>query len=478
MSEVMRNGTNEEVVVNPDVETDEEKLTPEEKLVKQLYEEVVKKKLKVAPLEIELGQLERKKRQLTKGKTKEEIEQMDDIDKLISQIDTAKKNLDNENKKVGLKDALERAAEQLGLKIQEFMDMAGTESSRIKSEIEALKIDLDKAKQNLTDLESSSDSSAEEKSQARKTISEIEGKIKDLMLRKHALDEIYKWAEKKYQRLLNGKKSTEKTAEGTPGKKDNKEKKKAEEKSGKEEKQQPQTIPGGGGTVVAPQSDNKKDGKENKEDKKDPKKERFKKLKDICDRNAMSEDDLKKFKKEKVTEEEIKELDAEFEKIYKAMLEDPEKVDKWDKRILLSMLNQERYYEKTKKEQRAEFYIKTSIEGYRIGDKKKFEKFPEYITNHMKILENLKSFAISDTEIYKDLPKNLADKVRKKVNSNIGKWNWNMGRFDKAKVEKVKESDLEYSELDSLGGSVEDGIRETHEGTSGPKKEEPEEPAV
>lgn len=259
-----------------------------------------------------------------------------------------------------------------------------------------------------------------------------------------------------------------------------KDKDKKKDEEAQQQQQGTQVVSGGGAT---PQNNDKKEQKEGgkatalaKKEEKDPKKERYLKLKDICARMSMPEDVLAALKKEKVTDEEIKELDEEFEKIYKAMLEDPKNVDRWDKRILLSMLCKGRYYEGAKPEERADYHIKTHVKGGKWFPQHK-KKFPKDITNHMKVLDELKDFVINNDEvIYEELPKFEANDVRKRLEFVIANWNRRMGKYELAKVKqvKIKESSEAIEGLEDSVYPPEDIVVEVPSETTEPTKEEEE----
>ena len=252
--------------------------------------------------------------------------------------------------------------------------------------------------------------------------------------------------------------------------------------------QQPQVIPvGGGGTVVAPQANSnpnankgkkgekEEEHRETEKSKKDPKKERYLKLKDICDRMQMTDEELSKADKKKVTKEEIEELDTEFKKIHISMLKDTDKVDKWDKRILASMLCQDRYYENADKEKRAEYYVETKIKGLWAKFKAAIgKKLPSTIMQQKEMLEKMVDFIQNDKSLETDLSeRSQRDDLKNAMTQAILSWNTKIEN-DMAKCQSALPEASEMS--DNLEASVETeiGTEEVPEA----HKEEPEVPVV
>lgn len=231
------------------------------------------------------------------------------------------------------------------------------------------------------------------------------------------------------------------------------------------EQQQPggEVVSVGGGVPVTQQVESRSKTKEHKEKEetskapqKESEKEKYLRLKSICDRLGLSEDELDHMSKEKVTDKQLNELDKEFERIHKAMLEDAEKVDKWDKRILLAMLCQERYYETTKENKRAEYHLKTRVKGFLARVLPQHAKLPEHITKHREVLEDLENYMQKDKSLSSDLDKKEAVEVIDNFNTAIDTWNENMGNLERAKYE----SKLVLPFEGEIGDLVEEEMRE------------------
>ena len=336
--------------------------------------------------------------------------------------------------------------------------------------------ELEKEHKELTQKEQSGEELTKEE---KKRMNEIKREAK--ILREEALylkKEMDK-AKKRADALIgdNDKSKKKETAKGDKGKK----------KDEEAQQQQQQGVPVVGGAGAAPSKNEDKKSKEaegqvktkqgaEKEEEKDPKKEKYLKLKDICDRMQMTDEELGKTGKKKVTKEEIKELDIEFKKIHTSMQKDADKVDKWDKRILASMLCQDRYYENADKEKRAEYYVETKIKGFWAKIKAAVrKKLPSSIMQQKEMLEEMVNFIQNDESLATDLSeRSQRDDLKNAMTQAIASWNTKIEN-DIAKCQSALPEASEMS--DTLEASVEPEIG-TEEELEVPEVPEPEPPVV
>ena len=338
-----------------------------------------------------------------------------------------------------------------------------------------------------------------------KKLDELEKEHKELTQKEQSGEELTKEEKKRMNEIKREAKilreeaiylkkemdKAKKRADALIGDKDNSKKKetaKGDKKKGEEaQQQQQQGVPVAGGAGAVPSKNEDKKSKEaegqvttkqgaEKEEEKGPKKEKYLKLKDICDRMQMTDEELSKEGKKKVTKEEIKELDTEFKKIHTSMLKDTDKVDKWDKRILASMLCQDRYYENADKEKRAEYYVETKIKGLWAKFKAAIgKKLPSSIMQQKEMLEEMVNFIQNDESLATDLSeRSQRDDLKNAMTQAIASWNTKIEN-DMAKCQSALPEASEMS--DTLEASVEPGIG-TGEELEVPEVSEPEPPVV